>query len=198
MSFDVVMRVSFCFRVGAASEHATDLDWKSQAELPVDEAQDNVESDDEEFKYPADDTQEVDNDDLHESDEEFSYPVDESEAHSVPANLDQETTQIQEIQAVIAHTPPLAPESPAPSQRVMQITPAQLEALYAAGLDGNMAILRELVDGAVARDLEPFTFVNSASPRTGLTVVHAAASRGRLSALRWRMCFHRIFVLTGS
>ena len=152
---------------------------------------DEVGSDDEEFKYPADDTQEDVHDDEQESDEEFSYPADETEAPSVPEKLDQETSQ--EAQDPPPPEPPMTSESPAPSQRVTQITPAQLEALYAAGLDGNMTILKELVDGAVARDLEPFTFVNSASPRTGLTVVHAAASRGRLGVLRWRACSLDIF-----
>ena len=64
---------------------------------------------------------------------------------------------------------------------------AQLEALYAAALSGDMIMLKKLVSNATSSgEIEAFALVNDASPRTGLTVVHAAASRGHLGALRWR------------
>ena len=43
-----------------------------------------------------------------------------------------------------------------------------------------------LTDGEIWRQDEMFALVNDASPRSGLTVIHAAASRGHLEALRWR------------
>ena len=147
-------------------------------------------SDDEEFQYPADNANESHVNDTHESDEEFSYPVEEPE---VPASGTVPPEEIRHSESAEPAFIPLTPEeveAPTPSQPVTQVSPAQLEALYAAGLDGNLTILKELVNGATSSgDLEPFTFVNSASPRTGLTVVHAAASRGRLDALKWRKSF---------
>jgi hypothetical protein len=35
-------------------------------------------------------------------------------------------------------------------------------------------------------DVEPFALANDASSRTGLTALHAAASRGYLEIVRWR------------
>lgn len=68
-------------------------------------------------------------------------------------------------------------------------SPDQLELLYASGLAGDLDELKRVVgDITSTSELEDFTLVNDASPRTGLTVVHASASRGHLDALKWRMC----------
>lgn len=141
-------------------------------------------SEDEGFQYPGHESYEIHDNDAPESDEEFTYPAHEPK-HAAPDSAhEHETNQ----EAPADTSPPVVQEPSAPPQQsTTQITPAQLEALYAAGLDGNMTILKQLVDEATSGDLEPFTFVNSASPRTGLTVVHAAASRGRLDALKYRM-----------
>lgn len=67
-------------------------------------------------------------------------------------------------------------------------TAAQLEALYSAGLSGDVSKVRALLEAATSSgDFETFALVNDASPRTGLTVVHAAASRGHVNLLKWCM-----------
>jgi hypothetical protein len=68
-----------------------------------------------------------------------------------------------------------------------QPTPAQLEALYAAASSGNIDRLKVLF--AEAREdsgIEAFALANDASSRTGLTVLHAAASRGFRNIVKWR------------
>lgn len=76
-----------------------------------------------------------------------------------------------------------------PSTHVTQTihpSPAQLEALYSAGLSGDVGLLQALIKSATASgEISSFSLVNDASSRTGLTVVHAASSRGRLEALKW-------------
>lgn len=84
----------------------------------------------------------------------------------------------------IHHEP--GPSAPSPP-RTVHPSPAQLEAIYAAGSSGDLALLQELIGNATASgEIEAFNLVNDASPRTGLTVVHACASRGQASALKWR------------
>lgn len=110
-------------------------------------------------------------------DEEFRYPVDSptQEHGPIPAELQQEPSPIEES------------GPPVQEPRVVRPTPAQLEALYAAALSGDINTLRNLISSATTSgEMEAFALVNDASPRTGLTVVHAAASRGQLEALKWR------------
>lgn len=150
--------------------------------------------DDEDFSYPVeeDDVHEQDNEGVigavrqteaeveapeDSDDEEFQYPGDSptQERASTPIELQQEA--------------PLPPDSGPSAQepRVVRPTPAQLEALYAAALSGDVKMLRKLISNATnSGEMEAFALVNDASPRTGLTVVHAAASRGQLEALKWR------------
>lgn len=152
-----------------------------------------------------------DNDD---DDEGFSYPVEEGEGHEqeeeevirevkqvddeAPEDSDDEefrypgdspTQKHDPISAELQREPSPIEESGPPVQesRVVRPTSAQLEALYAAALSGDINMLRNLINNATASgEMEAFALVNDASPRTGLTVVHAAASRGQLEALKWR------------
>ena len=78
--------------------------------------------------------------------------------------------------------------SPVPSEH--RPSPAQLEALHAAAASGDLRRVQTEFRSAVrADDVEPFELANDASPRTGLTALHAAASRGWLDVVRWRACF---------
>lgn len=82
--------------------------------------------------------------------------------------------------------PPLAPP---PKNHP---TPAQLEAIQAAASNGDLNKLQDLFRSALeAGEFEPFALANDASPRTGLTALHAAASRGRLDIVKWRKFLSR-------
>lgn len=76
------------------------------------------------------------------------------------------------------------PQPPQPS-------PAQLESLYAAASSGDLPLLKKLFKNALdTGDVEPFALANDASSRTGLTALHAAASRGYRDIVEWRKGFH--------
>ncbi|KAI0347381.1 hypothetical protein BDW22DRAFT_522741 [Trametopsis cervina] len=87
------------------------------------------------------------------------------------------------VQPPVTVIPPPPPPLPTKSHP----TPAQLEAIQAAASDGSLPRLKQLFQNAVASDkLEAFALTNDASPRTGLTALHAAASRGHLEIVKWR------------
>jgi hypothetical protein len=87
---------------------------------------------------------------------------------------------------------PLAPSNPIPSPSPSppaqtHASPAQLEALYAAASSGDLPLLQGIVRNASQTgNVEPFSLVNDASSRTGLTALHASASRGYLDIVQWR------------
>lgn len=159
----------------AAAAHATGLD-DEQTEL-------NGGDEEEGFRYPESENGSPNDEEegpATESDEEFKYPAVESEA-AAP-----------EIISEPGHSTPPPPEPEPQSQletplpAAVPVSPAQLEAMYAASLDGNISLLKSLVGEATSSgELEAFALVNDASPRTGLTVVHAAASRGHVKTLKW-------------
>lgn len=65
-------------------------------------------------------------------------------------------------------------------------SPAQLESLYAAASSGDLLLLQRLFRNALeSGDVQPFSLANDASTRTGLTALHAAASRGYLDIVIW-------------
>lgn len=67
-------------------------------------------------------------------------------------------------------------------------SPAQLESLHAAATSGDLKLLQNLFKNAARNeDVEEFALANDASTRTGLTALHAAASRGHLDVVQWRM-----------
>ena len=81
-------------------------------------------------------------------------------------------------------TGPTLPQQEAPLQR--HPSPAQLESLYAAASSGDLSLLKRLFRNALdTGDVEAFALANDASSRTGLTALHAAASRGFLDVVRW-------------
>lgn len=66
-------------------------------------------------------------------------------------------------------------------------SPAQLESIQSAASAGDLMLLKQLFQHALQTgEIEPFALANDASPRTGLTALHAAASRGRLEIVKWR------------
>ncbi|KAJ7179178.1 hypothetical protein C8R46DRAFT_1345583 [Mycena filopes] len=65
-------------------------------------------------------------------------------------------------------------------------SPAQLESIYAAASSGDLSLLKRLFRNALdTGNVEPFSLSNDASPRTGFTALHAAASRGYLDIVIW-------------
>jgi hypothetical protein len=87
---------------------------------------------------------------------------------------------------------PLSPHA-TPLQR--HPSPAQLESLYAAASSGDLSLLQKLFRTALQTgDVEAFALANDASSRTGLTALHAAASRGFLDVVKW--CKYPIHILS--
>ncbi len=79
------------------------------------------------------------------------------------------------------------PGSHTSTPAVPRPTPAQLESLYAAASSGDLRLLKKLFKTALeSASVEPFSLANAASTRTGLTALHAAASRGFLDIVTWR------------
>ena len=71
-----------------------------------------------------------------------------------------------------------------------QPSPVQLEAIHSAAASGDLRGLQgRFKDIRKAGDFEPFALANDASPRTGLTALHAASSRGHLHIVKWRTPF---------
>lgn len=76
--------------------------------------------------------------------------------------------------------------SQTPPARQVHPSPAQLESLYAAALSGDLPLLQRLFRTALQNgEIEPFSLSNDASTRTGLTALHAAASRGYYDMTVW-------------
>ncbi|KAA1466234.1 ankyrin, partial [Dentipellis sp. KUC8613] len=66
-------------------------------------------------------------------------------------------------------------------------SPAQLEALYAAASSGDLPLLQSILKKAgEVENVDMFAMANDATSRTGLTALHAAASRGHLEIVQWR------------
>lgn len=67
-----------------------------------------------------------------------------------------------------------------------QASPAQLEALYSAASSGDLSDLKKRFNTSLQTgDVEAFALANDASSRTGLTALHAAASRGYIDIVQW-------------
>ncbi|KAH9994111.1 hypothetical protein BJV74DRAFT_832001 [Russula compacta] len=78
------------------------------------------------------------------------------------------------------------PDSTPPPPPQPHASPAQLEALYAAASSGDLPLLQRIIHNALqSGNVEPFSLVNGASSRTGLTALHAAASRGYIDIVKW-------------
>jgi len=142
---------------------------------PREEAPRGDEDDDEEFHYPMAEEEE-DHDAQHTSTKIVSESEEENEEFNYPVSPLQ--------QAEEQHLPPIPP----PREVVVsRPSPAQLETIYAAALSGDLELLKKLFTNATSQsDIEPFALANDAAPRTGLTAIHASASRGHVNVLRWR------------
>jgi hypothetical protein len=85
------------------------------------------------------------------------------------------------------------PEHPAENQIPAAVSqshpsPAQLEALFAAASAGDLPLVQRLFRSALTTsDVGAFALANDASSRTGLTALHAAASRGYVDIVQWCM-----------
>ncbi|KAI0775987.1 hypothetical protein BD413DRAFT_257833 [Trametes elegans] len=121
-------------------------------------------------------------------DEEFVYPG--SDDGTTLSSADPPPAPAQDSSPPRAGTPTPEPlvapaHSPVPSKS--HPSAAQLEALRAAAASGELRRVQGEFRGAVrGYDVDPFELANDASPRTGLTALHAAASRGYLDIVKWR------------
>jgi hypothetical protein len=108
-------------------------------------------------------------------DEPFVYPgSSESHADDVPT-----------YPAASEEEPPAVIPTQAPMVRPVA-SPEQLEEIYSAATAGDLYLLQTLFQSALANgDLEAFALANSATSRTGLTPLHAAASRGHVEIVQW-------------
>lgn len=116
-------------------------------------------------------------------DEEFVYPgspepPEPTEAPimsiSDPLSARQEAPPLSQL--AIPSMPESQPQSPQP-------TSTQLDAIYSAAAAGSLLELQNLF--ASDTRIPAFALANDAAPRTGLTALHAASSRGRLGVARW-------------
>ncbi|KAF8493509.1 hypothetical protein JB92DRAFT_2796883 [Gautieria morchelliformis] len=98
--------------------------------------------------------------------EDFRYPV---------SPLVETQLQLAPQQPLETLPPPVQPSS------------AQLEAIFAAASAGDLPLLQKLFETALSQgDTQAFSLANDATSRTGLTALHAAASRGHAATVRWR------------
>ncbi|KAH9899747.1 hypothetical protein C8Q73DRAFT_332880 [Cubamyces lactineus] len=130
-------------------------------------------------------------------DEEFIYPDAETEAGNPAGQIAEAPVA---IDSPVVHRSPPRASTPTPDPLVQQPqlsqssvlskshpSAAQLEALHAAAASGDLRRIQTEFRKAVRTDdVDPFELANDASPRTGLTALHAAASRGYLDIVKWR------------
>ena len=91
------------------------------------------------------------------------------------------------VPVIVSPSPPSPSPPPPPRQLKRKPTQAQLEALYAAASSNDLRLLQDLFkDACQNEDVEEFALANDAAVRTGLTALHAAASRGYLEVVQWR------------
>jgi hypothetical protein len=80
---------------------------------------------------------------------------------------------------------PVSPPSPKATPALSRV---EHEKIYGAATSGDLDVLQRLIQTAVADERATvFSLVNEPSPRGGLTLLHAAASRGHLEVVKWRM-----------
>lgn len=96
------------------------------------------------------------------------------------------TPEVSPVPVIVSPSPP-SPTPPPPRPVKRKPTQAELEALYAAASSNNLRLLQKLFRSACQNeDVEEFALANDAAVRTGLTALHAAASRGHLEIVQWR------------
>jgi hypothetical protein len=105
-----------------------------------------------------------------------------------PPNLGS-SSQVSTSMSTPAPASPMPYQSPPLPPRPLKRKPTQveLEALYAAASSNDLQLLQKLFRNACQdEDVEEFALANDAAVRTGLTALHAAASRGYLEIVQWR------------
>ena len=95
--------------------------------------------------------------------------------------------RVSPVPVILSPSPPSPSPPPPPRPLKQKPTQAQLEALHAAASSNNLRLLQDLFkDACQNEDVEEFALANDAAVRTGLTALHAAASRGYLEIVQWR------------
>ena len=139
-----------------------------------------------------------------EEDEEFVYPgsgapsAGSSEAPSQPLSPqppEPEAEAVPEPQSAQTTPAPEAvqeqPRAEEPSSSIARPatrhpSPVELDVLINAAQAGDLSQLRNIFKSTLqSGDVERFALANDASPRSGLTALHIAASRGHLEVARW-------------
>ncbi|KAG8928147.1 hypothetical protein FRC02_007296 [Tulasnella sp. 418] len=126
--------------------------------------------------------------DQEDSDDEFIYPGAEP-ASSSPASSEfryEPMNSVQSNEAAVGISPPAQPAPVVtPPQRLGPST-VHLESIAAAASAGDLERLQTLFQSIIAETgVQSFVLANEAAQRTGLTVLHHAASRGHLSVVEW-------------
>jgi len=111
------------------------------------------------------------------SESQVTVPLDSSDLTEYPSSNE----------ALHETSPPRPDPNPNPSLPAQpHASPAQLEALYAAASSGDLPLLQRIINNALQTgNVESFSLVNGTSSRTGLTALHAAASRGYIDVVKW-------------
>jgi len=95
--------------------------------------------------------------------------------------------RISPVPVIVSPSPPSPSPPPPPRPSKRKPSQAQLETLYAAASSNDLRRLQDLFKNACQNeDVEEFALANDAAVRTGLTALHAAASRGYLEIVQWR------------
>jgi hypothetical protein len=111
------------------------------------------------------------------SESQVAVPLDSSDLTEYPSSNEA-------LHETSPSRPDPNPNPSLPAQR--HASPAQLEALYAAASSGDLPLLQRIINNALQTgNVESFSLVNGASSRTGLTALHAAASRGYIDIVKW-------------
>ncbi|KAI5826825.1 hypothetical protein K523DRAFT_340622 [Schizophyllum commune Tattone D] len=157
---------------------------------PAHDQHESSDEDDEEFVYPGAEPEPpappaingVADDDS-DDDEEFVYPGAEPQSPTVnaPGVISVQDDEDSEEEEFIYPGASQEPEAIASKP-----SPAQLESLFAAASSGDLALLKKLFATAQENShVDSFQLANCASTRTGLTALHAAASRGFKDMVQW-------------
>ncbi len=155
------------------------------------------------FENESETAFEHESDTAFENESEATFECEPQTAFEYERHEEQPQTPKEMLQQVLVSPAPIAvsPPTEAPGAFVQakapspvpprhHPSPAQLEALHSAAASGDLRRVQTEFRSAVrADDVEPFELANDASPRTGLTALHAAASRGWLDIVKWRACF---------
>jgi hypothetical protein len=117
-------------------------------------------------------------------DEEFVYPAADEQNSELDIGTPEHVSEHEQEQLASSEEQ-LATYEP-PASTTSSPSPAQLEALFAASSAGDLEQLKSVFHNAqYSSSAEAFALANDASTRTGLTALHAAASRGFLDIVIW-------------